>query len=138
MDKLKAILDSMRSERCPRRVLDRVEREAFRRESIMPTGKRIRVQWLGGVAVGVVTVIAAALLWPFGSSPEGARVAEGSVASMRAERVAQETYASLTSIGLALREAGSRSGRIILEETLPRVRQGLETTKQAIRPEGRL
>lgn len=134
-ESMKTIIREMREERCPKHVLNEVRRSIAMTEGPAPQSLRLRL------AIGTVAAVALAwaLFWVFtpGPSKELATTAPKPRPS-NPERTAHEAYASLASIGMALQEASTRSGTIILKQTLPLLRQGLETTKHAIKDEAKL
>lgn len=128
---MKTVIDRLRSERCPEHVLEKVERSIAARPKPAFGHRRVHLAW--ATAVVILALAAAILVLKPGPSREPAQ-ATLSESPPATGRTAREAYASLASIGLVLREAGSRSGTIILQETLPVLRRGLETTQNAIEP----
>ena len=126
---IKTMIERMRSERCPERVLEKVrESIATDRRSAAP-GNRLRI----GLSLATAVVVVGTVLFLLMPVPSNDRGSVNLTPAPQPQTVdKQELYAALASLGLVLREAGSRSGTIILQETLPLLRQGLETTKNAI------
>jgi hypothetical protein len=126
---IKAMIEQMRSERCPERVIEKVRQTIAANRRPATVGSRLRVGLSFATAVLVVgaTVF---FLMPVPPIDRGSVHLTPTPQSQSVDK--QELYASLASIGLVLREAGNRSGTIILQETLPLMRRGLETTKNAI------
>jgi hypothetical protein len=126
---MKTIIERMRSERCPERVLEKVRQSIAADRRPAAVGNRVRLG-LGFAAAILVVGATVFLLTPVPSSNRASMNLAPAPQLQTVDK--REIYASLASIGLVLREAGSRSGTIILQETLPLLRQGLETTKNAI------
>jgi len=126
---IKTMIERMRSERCPERVLEKVRQSIAANRRPAALASRVRV----GLSLATAVLIVGTALFLFMPVPSIDRGSVNVPAAPQPQTVdQQELYASLASLGLVLREAGSRSGTIILQETLPLLRQGLETTKNAI------
>lgn len=133
MDKrLNSFLKERRTERCPDRVLARVQ---SRISSVAPgTAGKGLIAWLASGVV--VLVLGLSLVNLPVSSPTGQpSQAPDSIAlqSIKNRQVLQEAYASLGYLGKALLAAGKQSSRLIVEESLPPLRNGFEDSKNAIR-----
>jgi hypothetical protein len=133
-DSMKRVVREMRWERCPKRVLGSVRSEigAMRARD----HSLVRMRLVAGVCALVALVCVVSVLLAPRSSPEEVLV-ESDSGEIQQESSVHEVYASLASIGMALEEAGTRSGTIILQQTLPLLRQGLETTQQVIKKENK-
>ena len=133
MDKrLNSFLKERRKERCPDRVLARVQ---SRISSIAPgTASKGLIAWL---ASGVAALILGLSLVNLPvSSPIGQTLkAPNSIAqqSINNRQVLKEAYASLGYLGKTLLAAGKQSSQLIVEESLPPLKNGFENSKNAIR-----
>jgi hypothetical protein len=126
---IKTMIERMRSERCPDRVLEKVRKSIAAEHRPPALGNRVRI----GLSLATAVLIVGTALFLFMPVPSSDRASINLAPEPQPQAVdKQELYASLASLGLVLREAGNRSGTIILQETLPLLRQGLETTKNAI------
>ncbi len=127
---LKTAIDRMRSERCPDYVLQKVNQQVA--GDLQRTARKNLVR-LRLVVATLILLMGAAFYFLQPGPSRDAVVAQLENPGTSPDRTTHEIYASLASIGLVLQEAGNRSGTIILQETLPLLRQGLETAKNAIR-----
>ncbi len=125
---LRQLRKALRAERCPEHVMNdvRARIHAQRRQV-----RAVRLRWVAAAAVFLVMLSITALRWSrdqeVPATVHAARLEE-------AKRVTQQAELSLTYIGKTLRRAGESSGETILEVSLPRLRQGLRTAREAISP----
>lgn len=122
---LKALRKRLRAERCPAAVLDRVHHEIFRRR------RRRSLVCLASVAavflfLGILSLSLVRL--SFKQSP--APVAAATLEDKRAVR--EQAGLALALMGQTLIRAGDQSRDIILEVSLPPLRQGLRTAREVI------
>jgi len=132
---MKTVIRQMREERCPEHVRNEVQRSVA--AIATPARGLHRLRLVLGTAAAIVVVWALVFALRPGPSQETAQTVPDEQRSVP-QRTARQAYASLASIGIALQEAGNRSGTIIFQETLPLLRQGLETTKNAINSQNNL
>jgi len=131
---MKTIIRRLRSERCPERVLEKVRRAV--------AGDRAPAVGLGRIRLGLgaatVLLVLSATLFLLKPGPKLDLTQAPLPRSQPPEgTTSRQIYASLGSMGMVLQEAGNRSGTIIFQETFPLLRQGLETTKNAITPKNK-
>ena len=130
MDKpVKQIIRSMRSERCPERVFEEVQRTIAATRPPATVARRIRAG-LGFALASLLIFLAFVASRPGPSDQTATTVLNPPPHSHGTGN--HELYAALASIGLALQEAGTRSGTLIIQETLPLFERGIETTRNAI------
>jgi hypothetical protein len=125
-ENLKSLVEELRHETCPQRVLDEVARRLPRHAP-----SRLRIAF--AVAVVAAVVLSGLALWRLPAD----RVAHqnpnaGSPVAMDSARAAQQAEVALGCVGAALRDAGARSEEVILKTAVPLLRNSLQTTKNKI------
>jgi hypothetical protein len=125
-ENLKRLVEELRNETCPQRVLDEVARRLPRNAP-----SRLRIGF--AVAVVAAVVLSWLALWrlPADRITRGKPNA-GSPVAMNSARAAQQAKVALGCIGAALRDAGARSEEVILKTAVPRLRNSLQTAKNKI------
>jgi len=123
---LKKLVEELRHETCPQRVLDEVARRLPRNAP-----SRLRIEF--AVAVVAAVVLSGLALWrmPAVLLSHQQPQAESPVA-MDSARAAQQAEVALGCLGAVLREAGARSEEIILKSAVPPLRNSLQTAKNKI------
>jgi hypothetical protein len=125
-ENLKRLVEELRHETCPQRVLDEVARRLPRNAP-----SRLRIEF--AVAVVAAVVLSLLALWRLPAD----RMAHekpnaGSPVAMNSARAAQQAEVALGYLGAALRDAGARSEEIILKTAVPPLRNSLQTAKNKI------
>ncbi len=125
-ENLKRLVEELRRERCPQRVLDEVARRLPR-----PARSRLRVGF--AMAVVAAVVLSALTLWRWPADHITREKANaGSPLSTESARAAQQAGVAFECLGAALRDAGARSEEIILKSAVPPLRNSLQTAKNII------
>ena len=125
---LQRLVSELRKETCPQAVLDRVAR---RLSTTAHAPNRFRYG-LAGVVLGLVLLCVVAV-WQWQARDEAheqTKLANGR--SLESTRIAKETEWALGYIGSVLRDASSHSGRIVLKEAGPPLRDSLQKAKDKI------
>jgi hypothetical protein len=125
---LQRLVSELRKETCPQAVLDRVAR---RLSTTAHAPNRFRYG-LAGVVLGLVLLCGVAV-WQWQARDEAheqTKLANGR--SLESTRIAKETEWALGYIGSVLRDASSHSGRIVLKEAGPPLRDSLQKAKDKI------
>jgi hypothetical protein len=127
-ENLQRLARELRTERCPARVLDRVQEQIARDRQ---PACRFHLGAVG-VALGVAAVAAAVVL-RFGPEARHAGPLEA-VSSARADqvRVAREASLAMAYIGGILLEAKEHNQTVLLNEAVPRVRASFEAASKII------
>ena len=125
-ENLKRLVEELRRETCPQRVLDEVARRLPRHAP-----SRLRI----GIAVAVVASLLLSCLalwrWPANHiTHENPNTS--SPVTMDSARAARQAGVALECLGAALRNAGARSEGIILKTAVPPLRNSLQTAKNKI------
>jgi hypothetical protein len=125
-ENLKRLVEELRHETCPQRVLDEVARR-------LPRKPPSRLGFKVAVAVVAAIVLSAFALWylPEGRNTDGKPNA-GSPVAMDSARAAQQAKMALGCLGAVLRDAGARSEEVILKKAVPPLRNSLQTAKNKI------
>ena len=129
MDKnLQRLVSELRKESCPQAVLDQVARRLFTASRAPSTLRYV----LPAVVVGLVLLcVVAVWQWRTRDDTHG-RTKLANATSLESARVARETEWALGYIGSVLRDASSHSGRIVLKEAGPPLRDSLQKAKDKI------
>ncbi len=125
---LQRLVSELRKETCPQAVLDQVAR----RLSTAAHAPNPFRYGLAGVVLGLVLLCVVAV-WQWRAHDEDhgrTKLANGK--SLESARIAKETEWALGYIGSVLRDASSHSGRIILKEAGPPLRDSLQRAKNTI------
>jgi hypothetical protein len=125
-ENLKRLVEELRIETCPQRVLDQVARRLARNAR-----PRLRFEVAVTVVAAVVFSAFALWRWPAGRHSHGKPDA-GSPVTMDSARAAQQAETALGCLGAALRDAGARSEEVILKAAVPPLRNSLQTAKNKI------
>ena len=129
MDKdLQQLARELRNETCPQRVLDEVAR---RISAQAPPPIRFRYVIAVAVAASVVLCGIALLRWPSReSSAPAPQVASKEVVDR--VQVARQVEGTFAYIGQVMVDAGAHSQRVILNDTVPQLRNSFETAKDKL------
>jgi len=122
-ENLKRLIEELRNETCPQRVLDEVSR---RRQAENVPARR---QWEIAVIGALAAVVLALALW---RRPAGHENSDVAPVAMDSAQAAQQAEVALECLGVALRDAGNRSEEVILKTAVPPLRNGLQTAKNKI------
>ena len=122
---LQRLVSELRKETCPQAVLERVARR-------LSTARRAPSPFRYGFAGGVLglALLCAVAVWQWTSRDEAHGPTNGT--TLESVRIARETEWALAYIGSILRDASSHSGRVILKEAGPPLRDGLQKAKDKI------
>jgi hypothetical protein len=127
-ENLQRLARELRTERCPARVLDRVQ------ERIARDGQPAHRFHLGAVGVALcvaaLATMAALRFWP--DSRHGEPLEPPSSARAEQVRVAREASLALAYIGGVLLEAKEHNQTVLLNEAVPRVRASFEAASKII------
>jgi hypothetical protein len=125
-ENLKSLVEELRRETCPQRVLDDVARR-------LPRNAPSRFRMEFAVAIAAAVVLSGLALWllPPDRIPHQKPNA-GSPVAMDSARPAQQARVALGCLGAALRDAGARSEGVILKTAVPPLRNSLQTAKNKI------
>ncbi len=125
-ERVKNYLAEKRKEKCPDRVL-----ENLRATLPQTTTTSLPTQYISWLATSVAVIalfLSVAQFWR--STPPVAELQ--SEQTENNEKTMREAYASIALVGHTLITAGQRSSQIVVEETLPSLKDGFENTKRAI------
>jgi hypothetical protein len=125
-ENLKRLVEELRGETCPQRVLDEVARRLPR-----PAPSRFRIGFAVSVAAVVVLGGLALWRWPADRFTREKPDAVSPVA-MDSARAAQQAGVAFECLGAALRDAGDRAEGIILKSAVPPLRNSLQTAKNKL------
>ena len=123
---LKKLVEELRRETCPQRVIDEVARRLPGKQP-----SRLRIEF--AAACTAVLLLAGWGLWRLSEDrvapppPSG-----GSAVATDSTRAARQAEVALGCLGIALRDAGTRSEEAILRTTVPRLRNSLQIAKNKI------
>ena len=126
-ENLQRLIQELRAEKCPPRVLESVARRRAR----SPAPLR-RLRTAGAIAAVCIAALAAVMVW---RKPNRDAVRPSQAfASNRAQQVwvAEEAVAALGFIGNVLLEAGEHTQNILLNKVVPPLRSGIEATGKTI------
>lgn len=125
---LKQMRQLLRAERCPASVLDQVygevSRQRRRQALIYLTWATAAIALLAAVSIPIARL---------SSQQEAKPVAVGELQLEREEK--REARLAFALLGQTLKRATDQSRDIILEASLPRLRKGLRTAKEAMIPQ---
>jgi hypothetical protein len=125
-ENLKRLVEELRHETCPQRVLDEVARR-------LPRHARSRLRIEFAVAVVAALVLSGLGLWRLPADRiTHAKPNAGSPVARDSARAAQQAEVALGCLGAALRNAGARSEEVILKTAVPPLRNSLQTAKNKI------
>jgi hypothetical protein len=125
-ENLKRLVEELRNETCPQRVLDEVARRLPRNAP-----SRLRIEL--AVAIVAAVVLSGLALWRLPADRTAhEKPNAGSPVAMDSARTAQQAKVALGCLGAALREAGTRSEEVILKTAVPPLRNSLQTAKNKI------
>ena len=125
-ENLKRLVEELRRETCPQRVLDEVARRLPR-----PAPSRLRIEFAVAVAAAVVLSALALWRWPADRITRQQPNA-GSPVAMDSARAARQAGVAFECLGAALRDAGARSEGIILKSAVPPLRNSLQTAQNKL------
>jgi hypothetical protein len=125
-ENLKKLVEELRRETCPQRVLDEVARRLPR-----PAPSRSRIEFAVAVVAALVLGGLALWLWPADRLTRE-KPNDGSRVAMDSARAARQAGVAFECLGAALRDAGTRSEGIILKSAVPPLRNSLQTAKNKI------
>jgi anti-sigma factor RsiW len=128
-ENLQRLIQELRTEKCPPRVFESVAKRRARRPAPL---RRLRTA--NAVAVVCIAALLAAILVERRPNRNAVSPTQA-FASHRAQqvRVAGEAVAALDYIGNVLLEAGKHTQNILLNETVPPLRSGLEAVGKTIK-----
>jgi len=125
---LQRLVSELRKETCPQAVLDQVAR---RLSTTARAPNRFRYG-LAAVVLGLVLLCGVAVWqWQKRDDAHG-RTKLASATSLESARIARETEWALGYIGSILRDASAHSGKVILKEAGPPLRDSLQKAKDKI------
>jgi hypothetical protein len=125
-ENLKRLVEELRKETCPQRVLDEVARR-------LPRKARSRLRIGFPVAVVAAVVLSGLVLWRLPADRiTHEKPNAGSPVAMHSARAAQQAEVALGCLGAVLRDAGTRSEEVILKTAVPLLRNSLQTAKNKI------
>ena len=125
--RIKDYLAERRQEKCPDRVYEQVK--ATRPQSKSTAASTQFIPWLATSVALITLFISVIPSW----RPTPAITQPRTQQAEDSEKTLREAYASISLIGHTLLAAGQRSGQIVIEETLPSLKDGYENTKQTLR-----
>ena len=125
---LSKLARELRKETCPQRVLDEVNR---RIAAQTPTPNRFRFAIAAALATAVVLCGGAFWRWQAGGNSQRASEVALKQTSDRLQ-VARQVEGTFAYIGQVMVQAGAHSKNVILNETVPQLRNSFETTKDKI------
>jgi hypothetical protein len=125
-ENLKRLVEELRNETCPQRVLDEVARRLPRNAP-----SRLRIGF--AVAVAAAVALSGLALWRLpGDRITRQKPNAGSPVAMDSARAAQQAGVALGCLGAVLRDAGARSEEVILRTAVPPLRNSLQTAEKKI------
>lgn len=125
---LQRLVSELRKETCPQAVLDKVAR---RLSTAAHAPNRLRYG-LAGIALGLVLLCAVAVWRWQGSNDAHERTKLVNGTGLESARIAKEAEWTLGYIGSVLRDASAHSGRVILKEAGPPLRDSFQKAKTNI------
>ncbi len=123
---LKKLTRELRAERCPEAVLDRVQAQVAQERR----GRLVYYVGWAATAVFVIGILTVPLVRWSNQQPVVQPIMPGSIEERR--EVRKQAHLALAVFGQTLKRAGDHSRDTILEVSLPRLRQGLRTAREAI------
>ena len=124
--KLTRLIRELKNEQCPQRVRDQVRGRIAARESAPP-----RLRLAVSVAMAVVVLLCGLVVWRW-RAHEYTRQAQLAQLSVRRAQVAHQAEDALDLVGSVLLSAGTDSGQIISDRTVPPLRNSFETARNKI------
>ena len=125
-ENLKRLVEELRKETCPQRVLDEVARR-------LPQNAPSWFRSAFAVAVVAAILLSGLALWRLpADSITHQKPNAGAPVAMDSTRAAQQAGVALGCIGAALRDAGTRSEEIILRTAVPPLRNSLQTAQNKL------
>jgi hypothetical protein len=123
---LSGLTRELREEKCPRRVLDEVERR------ISQSAPR-RFRWALPFAVAVIVLVTCFFVWQGRTGRTAPQQAKGSMPPQsNPAQIASQTESALNLMGSVLIDAGVRSERIIVAQAVPPLRDSIEIARNQI------